>query len=143
MKSRLGYDVGAAFRARSLRSTPQRYAVFQYLLDNPVHATAEEIFRAVNRSDPRSSRATVYNSLHALVRAGLVREVALEGRSARFDANLDGHHHFLCERCGAVEDVDGVAFTLPELEGRTVRTCDIVFHGLCGRCHLEAETPHA
>lgn len=143
IESSSGWDVGTAFRARSLRATPQRYAVFRYLLDNPVHATAEEIFRAVNCSDPRSSRATVYNTLHALVRAGLVREVALEGRSARFDANLDGHHHFLCERCGTVEDVDGVVFALPAIEGRIVRTCDIVFRGLCGRCHLEAESPHA
>ena len=50
------------------------------------HPTAAEIFQAVNRVDPRSSRATTYNNLRDLVQAGLVREVAVEGRAARFDA---------------------------------------------------------
>ncbi|HEU5022030.1 MAG TPA: transcriptional repressor, partial [Bryobacteraceae bacterium] len=63
-----------------LRCTPQRYAVMAFLLEHPGHPTAAEIFDAVNRLDPRSSRATTYNNLHDLVGAGLVREVAVEGR---------------------------------------------------------------
>jgi Fe2+ or Zn2+ uptake regulation protein len=58
----------------------------EFLVRRPVHATADEIHRALNRSDPRASRATVYNSLRALIEAGLVREVILEGAAARFDA---------------------------------------------------------
>ena len=50
-----------------------------------VHATADEIYHAVNRSDLRASRATVYNCL-ALAQAGMVREVHLGGKSVRFDA---------------------------------------------------------
>ena len=41
-----------------------------------------DIPEGVNLLDPRSSRATVYNNLRDLVRVGLVREVAVEGRSA-------------------------------------------------------------
>ena len=73
MSNLLGIEIAEAFRAASLRCTPQRYAVLEYLASSTRHATAEEIFEAVNRTDPRSSRATVYNSLNALVRAGLVR----------------------------------------------------------------------
>ncbi len=69
-----------------LRCTPQRYAVTSFLMDHSGHPTAAEIFEAVNRLDPRSSRATIYKSLRDLVQAGLVREVAVEGRAARFDA---------------------------------------------------------
>ena len=68
-------DLPSAFRTAGLRSTPQRRAMLRYLSDQPVHATAEEIFVAVNRTDPRASRATVYNNLRALEGAGLVREV--------------------------------------------------------------------
>src|SRR6201995_31549 len=89
-----------------LRSTPQRYAVMAFLLEQPGHPTAAEIFEAVNRLDPRSSRATIYNNLHDLVQAGLVREVAVEGRAARFDVKGTRHHHFICDRCGNVEDID-------------------------------------
>lgn len=127
-----------AFRARSLRCTPQRYAVLSHLMRHPVHATAEEIYRAVNQGDPRASRATVYNSLHALMRAGLVREVYFEGKSVRFDANVERHHHFVCERCGRVEDV--AWFALPRLPrraslgARVARSYEVVFRGTCAVC---------
>ena len=88
-----------------LRCTPQRHAVMAFLLEHNRHPTAAEIFEAVNRVDPRSSRATTYNNLRDLVQAGLVREVAVEGRAARFDAKGMRHHHFICDRCGNVEDI--------------------------------------
>ena len=69
-----------------LRCTAQRYAVMSFLMDHKGHPTAAEIFEAVNRVVPRSSRATTYNNLRDLVKAGLVREVAVEGRAGRFDA---------------------------------------------------------
>ncbi len=129
----------AAFRTGALRRTPQRYAVLDFLLRHPTHPTADEIFRAINRSDPRASRATVYNNLHTLVAAGLVRELTLEGsRSTRYDANTGRHHHFVCESCGRVDDVEGL--DLPGLGrralpgGRMVRSYDVVFHGLCASC---------
>jgi Fur family transcriptional regulator, peroxide stress response regulator len=127
-----------AFRSAGLRATPQRYAVLQHLVLGQVHATAEEIFAAVNRNDPRASRATVYNNLRSLMRVGLVCEVPSDGKAARFDARLTRHHHFVCDRCGGVEDV--AWFELPEnagwqaLAGRRVRSYELVFHGNCGAC---------
>jgi Fe2+ or Zn2+ uptake regulation protein len=131
-------ELSQAFRAAGVRPTAQRYAVLGYLAQSEVHATAEEIFVAVNRRDPRASRATVYNNLHALAKAGLVREVASDGGAARFDANLYPHHHFICENCGAVEDIPW--FDLPASAGRAalgkraVRDYQIVFRGACMRC---------
>ena len=54
-----------------LRCTPQRFAVMAFLMECNRHPTAAEIFEAVNRMDPRSSRATTYNNLRDLVEAGL------------------------------------------------------------------------
>src|SRR3954471_3381145 len=89
-----------------LRGNPQRHAGMAGLMERAGHPTAAEIFDAVTRVDPRSSRATIYNNLRDLVQAGLVREVAMEGRAARLDAKDMPHHHFICDRCGNVEDVD-------------------------------------
>jgi Fur family peroxide stress response transcriptional regulator len=136
--SKLGLQLEQAFRAAALRATAQRYAVLEFLAQHPVHATAEEIFAAVNRHDPRASRATVYNNLRSLAKAGLVREVASEGKAARFDANLRRHHHFVCELCHAVEDIPW--FDLPPaagraaLRGRHVTNYEIVFRGVCAPC---------
>ena len=123
-----------------LRCTPQRYAVMAFLLEHHGHPTAAEIFEAVNRVDPRSSRATTYNNLRDLVQAGLVREVAVEGRAARFDANGMRHHHFICDHCGNVEDLAWYDVPKPprrSLGQRIVRGCEVIFRGLCAKCAPE------
>ena len=120
-----------------LRCTPQRYAVMAFLLKQNRHPTAAEVFEAVNRIDPRSSRATTYNNLRDLVNAGLVREVAVEGRAARFDAKGLKHHHFICDRCGNVEDLDWYDVPMPasaSLGKRILRECELIFRGLCMKC---------
>lgn len=120
-----------------LRCTPQRYAVMAFLMGCDRHPTAAEIYVAVNRADPRSSRATTYNNLRDLVQAGLVREVAVEGRAARFDAKDMRHHHFVCDRCGDVEDLDWYDVPKPasrSLGKRVLRECEVIFRGLCSKC---------
>ena len=120
-----------------LRCTPQRYAVMAFLMGHAAHPTAAEIFDAVNRVDPRSSRATTYNNLRDLVKAGLVREVAAEGRAARFDAKGMQHHHFICDRCGNVEDMEWYDVPMPASGARSrriLRECELIFRGLCAKC---------
>src|SRR6202167_3818780 len=120
-----------------LRCTPQRYAVMAFLMEQSSHPTAAEIFKGVNRLYPRSSRATTYNNLRDLVRAGLVREVAVEGRAARFDAKGMRHHHFICDRCGNAEDMEWYDVPKPgstSLGKRLLRGCELIFRGLCTKC---------
>ena len=126
-----------SLESSGLRCTPQRYAVMAFLMESDGHPTAAEIFEAVNRVDPRSSRATTYNNLRDLVEAGLVREVAVEGRAARFDAKGMRHHHFICDRCGNVEDMDWYSVPMPasgSLGKRILRECEVIFRGLCTTC---------
>ena len=124
-----------------LRCTAPRYAVMAFLTDHKGHPTAAEIFKAVNRLVPRSSRATTYNNLRDLVKAGLVREVAVEGRAGRFDLEGMRHHHFVCDGCGNVEDVDWYDVPQPasrSLGKRVVRECQLIFRGLCAKCAQRA-----
>ena len=98
-------EIKRSLESSGLRCTRQRFAVTMGLMEQNKQKTAVEIFKAVNRTDPRSSKATTYNNLRDLVQAGLVREVAVEGRAARFDAKGLLHHHFICDRCGNVEGI--------------------------------------
>jgi Fur family peroxide stress response transcriptional regulator len=126
-----------SLEAGGLRCTPQRYAVMAFLVKHGGHPTAAEIFEGVNRVDPRSSRATTYNNLRDLVQAGLVREVAVEGRAARFDAKGMRHHHFICDRCGSVEDMEWYDVPKPasgSLGKRVLRECELILRGLCTKC---------
>jgi Fur family transcriptional regulator, peroxide stress response regulator len=126
-----------SLESNGLRCTPQRYAVMAFLMKHNSHPTAAEISAAVNRVDPRSSRATTYNNLRDLVQAGLVREVALEGRAARYDAKGMRHHHFICDRCGDVQDIKWYGVPRPasgSLGRRILRECELIFRGLCAKC---------
>src|SRR5437762_1878955 len=130
-------SIRRSLEGSGLRCTPQRYAVMAFLMEHTRHPTATEIFEAVNRVDPRSSRATTYNNLRDLVKAGLVREVAVEGRAGRFDLEGMRHHHFICDRCGNVEDVNWYDVPKPaarSLGKRVVRECQLIFRGFCGKC---------
>jgi Fur family transcriptional regulator, peroxide stress response regulator len=126
-----------SLEGRRLRCTPQRYAVMAFLMEHAGHPTAVEIFEGINRLHPRSSRATTYNNLRDLVEAGLVREVAVEGRAARFDAKGIRHHHFVCDRCGKVEDIEWYNVPRPSpasLGKRMLRESELIFRGLCAKC---------
>jgi Fur family peroxide stress response transcriptional regulator len=125
-------------RERGLRVTQQRVAVLEFLLATPKHPTAEEVGAAVNRIVPTASRASVYNVLHSLKESGLIDELVLDDAIARYDANLDRHHHFICRACGTVEDVPFETFQeapLPRLAaGHTVEDYTVTLRGTCPRC---------
>src|SRR5450631_3302797 len=130
-------SIKSSFDGSGLRCTAQRYAVMAFLMEHNRHPTAAAIFEGVNRMDPRCSRATTYNNLRDLVQAGLVREVAVEGRAARFDAKGMRHHHFICDGCGNVEDIKWYGVPRPasgSLGKRILRECELIFRGLCAKC---------
>ena len=125
-------------RDKGLRVTQQRVAVLEFLLATPKHPTAEEVGAAVNRLVPTASRASIYNVLHSLRESGLIDELVVGDAVARYDANLDRHHHFICRACGAVEDVPFETFReapRPRLaDGHTVEDYTVTLRGVCPRC---------
>lgn len=131
-------EILEAFKRGGLRCTSQRYTIFDYLVRHPVHPSADQVFAAVNRKDPRASLATVYKALHALAEAGLIRELTLHGNAIRFEAVTNRHHHFICRSCGCIEDVDW--FELPQFSrqvsigGRKLEGYDLLLRGVCENC---------
>jgi Fur family peroxide stress response transcriptional regulator len=129
-------------KARGLRVTPQRFAVYVNLLGRSDHPTVEQLLLDLNQSGPVSSQATVYNSLQALRSVGLVREVLLEEGVVRYDANVEPHHHFRCRHCGHIEDVDWGTFQgLTEAglrPGLQADSFEVTVLGVCDRCQPRA-----
>ena len=131
----------AALRARGLRLTGPRRVVLEVLRGTESHPTAEWVHRVVRRRLPRVSLGTVYRNLRLLVAEGLVAEI--QGPHARFDANLDAHHHFTCVRCGRILDVHG-PLAEPHAEalrgrisartGLAITHQRIEFFGRCPQC---------
>ena len=87
------------------RYTQQRAAVYAYLEQVENHPTAEEVYKAVQRSLPHISLATVYNALEALVLARLANKLTYGDGSARYDCRDDLHYHLRDEVTGEVRDL--------------------------------------
>jgi len=88
---------------------------------------------------PALSLGTVYRNLEILVAEGSVDEVSSFQDAARYDGNVSPHHHFNCERCGQILDVEipvprGLAKRLVGSHGLRARRVRISFFGLCAAC---------
>lgn len=93
-------------RAAGLRPTRQRLALGRLLFDaRDRHVTAEMLHGEAIAAGARVSLATVYNTLHQFVAAGLLREVVIEPGRTYFDTNTDDHHHFFHVADGRLEDI--------------------------------------
>ena len=130
-----------------LKMTPQRIAIVELFASDESHPTAQDLFERLKPEFPSMSFATVYNTLDALAGAGLSTIVRLSaaagGNAARFDPNTEAHHHAVCDRCGAVNDVATASLspssaTVRKLRraapGFAVRAVERVYRGLCARC---------
>jgi len=124
-------------RMRTSDLPAKRKLVLEALRGRTDHPSAEQLYQALVAAGHKVSLATVYRALDALVKEGLVREVHLGG-ATRFDGTTEGHHHFICHRCGRVYDVNGGRrlrprdFSLPV--GFSAERCHAVLGGVCGPC---------
>jgi Fur family ferric uptake transcriptional regulator len=112
------------------------------LLDGPDHhVTAEDIASHVQREHPDVHLSTVYRTLDALERLGLVNRLNLGAKGAVYHlADPDhSHHHLVCERCGAVVELsdETVAPLGRELAARhrfTMSPHALTITGRCSSC---------
>lgn len=93
-------------RAAGLPVTPQRMAIIEALLGATDHPRAETIWAEVRRRHPHVSLATVHRTLETLCRIGEARKVTTLHDSARYDGNLEPHHHVVCVHCRRIRDVE-------------------------------------
>jgi Fe2+ or Zn2+ uptake regulation protein len=129
-----------ALRAAGLRLTPQRLAIVQCLADDETHPTAQDLYERLHGRFPTMSVATVYNTLSALGSIGSCRELDMGGPS-RFDPNVTPHDHAVCDRCGAIRDVqlEAAAERARPLPGFRVARVERIYRGICAQCAAAAE----
>lgn len=99
-------EVIELLRRAKLRPTRQRLALGGLLFtEHGRHVTAEILHAEAVAGGERVSLATVYNTLHQFKRAGLVRELAIDGTRTYFDTNTSNHSHFYVEQDGRLMDI--------------------------------------
>lgn len=120
----------------------QRERILELLRSTETHPSADWIYDRLKKEFPNLSMGTVYRNLSILMDQGLVKKIDFGSTFDRFDANTGPHYHFICERCGAISDLEmEIDATLDERVSRTtpytVRRHRIEFYGLCDRCRRD------
>lgn len=144
LRTHLNTDaLGGALRSAGLRLTPQRLAIIESLAQDETHPTAHELYQRLRARFPTMSVATVYNTLSALGSIGHCRQLDMGGPS-RFDPNVDPHDHAVCERCGAIRDIELAAEVgQRDVPGFVVARVERIYRGICTPCADAARTANA
>ncbi|EFL36930.1 Fe regulatory protein [Streptomyces viridochromogenes DSM 40736] len=126
-------------RGAGLRVTAARVALLEAVRDGD-HLGAEAIASEVRGRVGHISVQAVYEGLHALTAAGLIRRLDPPGSPALYEGRVgDNHHHLVCRSCGTVADVDcavghAPCLTASDDRGFAVDEAEVIYWGLCPAC---------
>ncbi|WP_298558323.1 Fur family transcriptional regulator [Streptomyces luteogriseus] len=132
-------------RGAGLRVTAARVALLEAVRDGD-HLGAEAIASEVRGRVGHISVQAVYEGLHALTAAGLIRRLDPPGSPALYEGRVgDNHHHLVCRSCGALADVDcavghAPCLTASDDRGFAVDEAEVIYWGLCPACTTARST---
>jgi len=138
IKNKLG-DFEESCRGAGLKLTHQRLEIFRELAMASDHPSAEILHKRLQQRLSTLSLDTVYRTLATFEKHQLITKVATIESQARFEAEMDRHHHAICRQCGSITDFSWQSFDetlLPEAIngwGRIDKK-NITLHGVCGTC---------
>jgi Fur family transcriptional regulator, peroxide stress response regulator len=126
----------------AIKVTPQRLEILRYLDQHHTHPTVDEIYSALKTKNPALSKTTVYNSIETLKKHKLIQSLTISGSETRYDLTGRLHHHFLCQCCGAIIDIN---ISCPNINtiiqnGHRVDEVHGYFKGICRDCIQKGRT---
>ncbi len=121
------------------RNTYQRQLILEILKSTTSHPTADWIYEQARKEIPNISLGTVYRNLKILKEEGLIIELT-DGKQSRFDARIDNHYHFKCEKCGSIYDIEPKDIEIKhslDVKGFSIDSVDVNITGICSKCNGE------
>lgn len=130
-----------------LQVTAQRLAVLRAVQETP-HVTAEAVCERVRAEIGSVSRQAIYNALSAMCEHGILRSFQAVGSPARYEPNVDEHHHLICRECGEIRDISPSSWEPPCLDSEEshhyrIEKVEVTFWGVCPRCQSKETTKPA
>lgn len=129
-------DAAVILTRNKIRPSVQRVNILQFLRDNKIHPTVDDIYQKLLVDNPGMSRTTVYNTLELLKAHGIVTALDFGEGFLRYDAQRLPHSHFHCEKCGKVFDImtppPNCLGLLPQ--GFALKKTQLTMSGVCNEC---------
>jgi Fur family peroxide stress response transcriptional regulator len=126
-----------------VRPSVQRMAIMEFLLENPIHPTVDDVYQGLCHEIPTLSKTTVYSTLRLFSEHNAAQMLTIDDHRVCYDGNTEPHVHFFCKRCGKVYDLFDE--TAPRVKGMKVVDGNIVeeeqlyYRGICKECAAKEE----
>lgn len=125
------------------KQSKQRDIVLQYMKAMEGHASAEEIFQALNADDQKVSLATVYRNLNILSEMNEIKKIAHPIYGYVYDKTCIPHYHLHCIKCNDLLDLnipyqESMGKEFSQLCNHELQSHSLVFEGVCERCRKKA-----
>jgi Fur family transcriptional regulator, ferric uptake regulator len=132
-------DYPTRLRDEGFRVTPQRQLILDAICEAGQHVSIDRIIRTAQARSPRLNRATIYRNLIFLRDRHLVVSTEMGGETFFEIARREPHHHLVCRRCSAEEDLEHelVAPLFETIQRRKgfLAECDhLTLTGICSAC---------
>lgn len=126
-------------KKKNLRNTSQREKVLETFLSSEKHITADDLYSAVKKKDPKIGYATVHRNLKLMYECGLADEIKVGNKKARYEQKAVHHDHLICLKCGKFIEV--MDLRIEELQDRLAKANEFVslrhkleIYGFCKEC---------
>ncbi len=120
------------------RKTPERFAILRKAIELHSHFEVDALHMAIENDGYHVSRATVYNTVELLEKAGILSKNVFGQNSATYEVNHDNHIHLVCKRCGKIREIENahIAGEVMQLDPAdfSPESFAITIYGLCGDC---------
>lgn len=129
---------------KTLKYSRQREMIKTCLMNRHDHPTADTLYMNIREEFPNISLGTVYRNLNLLVDLGEIRKLSCGNGPDRFDADIHPHYHFVCRKCGQVQDLS--METSGQLTAAAQQHCKgqidshiTYFYGVCEACMTKSD----
>ena len=97
-------ELFALFRKNGYKVTPQRLAVYKFILTRKDHPSADQVYQVLKNDYPTISLGTVYKTLDLLEKLGLLQKLRFNEDRVRYDPDVELHINMVCSKCGQIYD---------------------------------------
>ncbi|MCK9266328.1 transcriptional repressor [bacterium] len=134
-------NIAQLLETKNIQASYHRIKILEYLVNNRIHPTVDNIYSALVKGIPTLSKTTVYNTVKLFVSKKLVMQVTVEDNEARYDYSETPHFHFKCKKCEKLYDIFQESDLLKsnEIDGHRIEEYHIDFKGICSFCTTKGE----